>query len=70
MSYQLDFDLQLTDKFGKIYQNALAVLNKLLLVELKAGTSWFKGYENIFSIADLIKGVKDPFKQANKHESG
>jgi hypothetical protein len=29
----LDCDLQLKDKFGKIYQNALAVLNKFLLVE-------------------------------------
>jgi hypothetical protein len=35
----LTFDLQLTDKFGKIYQNGLAVLNKLLLVELKARIS-------------------------------
>jgi hypothetical protein len=46
----LDCELQLTDKFGKIYQNALTVLNKLLLIELKARTSWFEGYENIFGI--------------------
>ena len=65
----MTFDLQLKDKFGKIYQNALAVLNKLLLVELKARTSWFEGYESIFGILDFIKGVKDPFKQANKYEN-
>jgi hypothetical protein len=35
----LRFDLQLTDEFRKFYQNTLAVLNKPLLVELKARTS-------------------------------
>jgi hypothetical protein len=61
--------LQLKDKFGKVYQNALALLNKILLAILKTKTSRFGGYEDIFGILNLVKGVKDPFKQANKHEN-
>jgi hypothetical protein len=49
----LDCDLQLADKFGKNYQNDLAVLNKLLLVKLKARTSLFEGYESIFSTMNI-----------------
>jgi hypothetical protein len=65
----LTFDLQLIDKFGKNFQNVLAELNKLLLVELKARTSWFERFESIFGILNLIKCVKDPFEQANKYEN-
>jgi hypothetical protein len=67
----LDCDLQLTDKFGKIYQTALAVLNKLLLVVLKERKSWFEGSESVFGILNLtllnkqinIKKIK-PFVQS------